>query len=191
MSTCITPRARSEDTAWRTVVARRRGPLASQAERGRRADDCQRRQRRCRRRELGPLRARGVRSTIAGSRRLVRPRLEAPRYLREEAQALRRARVVICNSRRTADDVVRRVRRARECTRVVSPRHRSACVRSGGSRAARREYDARSGCSRTGRLRCLSEPWAIGARVSTRCSRRGSISPPRLGCGPARRRCRR
>jgi glycosyltransferase involved in cell wall biosynthesis len=32
-----------------------------------------------------------------------------PRYVREEAQALRRARVVICNSRRTADDVVTRV----------------------------------------------------------------------------------
>jgi len=42
-----------------------------------------------------------------------------PRYVREEALALHRARLVICNSRRTADDVVERVGVRRECTRVV------------------------------------------------------------------------
>ena len=41
------------------------------------------------------------------------------RYLREEAQALGRARLVICNSQRTADDVVTRVGVPRERTRVV------------------------------------------------------------------------
>jgi glycosyltransferase involved in cell wall biosynthesis len=42
-----------------------------------------------------------------------------PRYVRDERAALHRARLVICNSRRTADDVVERVGVARERTRVV------------------------------------------------------------------------
>jgi glycosyltransferase involved in cell wall biosynthesis len=41
------------------------------------------------------------------------------RYVAAEQRALRRARVVICNSKRTADDVVRDVGVARDRTRVV------------------------------------------------------------------------
>ena len=41
------------------------------------------------------------------------------RYLKEERQALSRSALVICNSQRTADDVVRRVGVAKERTRVV------------------------------------------------------------------------
>ena len=52
-------------------------------------------------------------------RRWLTPGSRHPRYLREEAQALRRAQVVICNSRRTAGDVVSRLGVARERTRVV------------------------------------------------------------------------
>jgi len=58
-----------------------------------------------------PRSARGRRAFLRG--------VSHTRYLHEEAQALRRARVVICNSRRTADDVVARVGVPRERTRVV------------------------------------------------------------------------
>ena len=42
-----------------------------------------------------------------------------PRYVAEERQALERARLVICNSKRTADDVVRLAGVARDRTRVI------------------------------------------------------------------------
>jgi glycosyltransferase involved in cell wall biosynthesis len=55
----------------------------------------------------------------AGILNRFRVRSNHRRYLDEERRALRRARVVICNSRRTADDVVRLVGVDRSRTRIV------------------------------------------------------------------------
>jgi glycosyltransferase involved in cell wall biosynthesis len=55
----------------------------------------------------------------AGAWNGLRVRANHRRYLREERAALRHASLVICNSQRTADDVVRRVGVAKDRVRVV------------------------------------------------------------------------
>ena len=108
---------------------------------------------------------------------LVRPRLEAPAL---PARRKRRRSAARGSSSATAAAPQTTSSDAWACdasrTRRGVLRHRSACVRSRRIPGSAPRHDARSGSSRTGRSRCSSARWAIGARVSTRCSRRGSIS---------------
>ena len=98
------------------------------------------------------------------------------RYVAEERQALARARLVICNSNRTADDVVRLAGVARDRTRVVYYGIEPAvfgAVDAAERDAARRTLGRSDGAAG---WRSLSARSAIGARASTRCSARGKRS---------------
>ena len=101
----------------------------------------------------------------------------------EERRALERARLVICNSRRTADDVVKLADVARDRTRVVYYGDRSGAGSVESSLPSATRRDARSAFRQPDAWHCSSARSAIGRKGFDTLfdAWLSSVRPPRIG----------